>query len=571
MEKIRPFLASALAAALVCGGAEASSVLLDAMEAELARAMETMGSSTDVPLYYMQYTVTDESRFELSAADGGFNAPESSRLRYLDVDIRVGSMSLDNTHEIRGGGSSDNYPPRRVVQFPIQDEPGSARATLWAETEYQYHKAVDRYSKVVTNRQIKVEEADKSADFSPMPPHQYAEVVVPTRRDTSLIRPIMRRAAKYFTEHSFVLNSGVSFTILDKTTYLVSSEGHRLQFGNRYLRMDLTVVGMANDGMELSRHEGFSAAVPEHLPDETTVMKTAERLVKELRLLIDAPEVEPYLGPAILRSRASGVFFHEIFGHRVEGHRQKRTDEGQTFTKKIGESILPPFISVYDDPTVFRHGKHDLRGYYAFDDEGTPAQRVTIVERGVLKGFLMSRSPIDGFPLSNGHGRRQYGYDVVSRQGNLIVESSETVPWEELRRRLIAECERQGKPYGLVFEDIGGGFTTTARRGPQAFKVLPLLVTRVYTDGRPDEIVRGVDIVGTPLTSFNKIICTGDDYDVFNGTCGAESGMVPASCISPSILVSEIEVEKRQKAQEKPPILPPPRCDAGGAAVGTHG
>ena len=153
---------------------------------------------------------------------------------------------------------------------------------------------------------------------------------------------------------------------------------------------------------------------------------------------------------------------------------------------------------------------------------------------------------------------RQYGNDIVSRQGNLIVESSKRVPYDELRRMLIAECKKQGKEYGSIFNDISGGFTMTGRSGPQAFKVLPLLVYRVYADGRPDEVVRGVDIVGTPLTSFSKIICAADDDAVFNGTCGAESGWVPVSAISPSILVSEIEVEKRVKEQEKPPILPPP-------------
>jgi hypothetical protein len=93
--------------------------------------------------------------------------------------------------------------------------------------------------------------------------------------------------------------------------------------------------------------------------------------------------------------------------------------------------------------------------------------------------------------------------------------------------------------------------------------VIPLLVSRVYQDGRPDEVVRGVDIVGTPLTSFSKIIMAAEDDDIFNGTCGAESGMVPVSAVSPSLLVTEIEVEKKEKGQERPPILPPP--DAGPA------
>ena len=144
----------------------------------------------------------------------------------------------------------------------------------------------------------------------------------------------------------------------------------------------------------------------------------------------------------------------------------------------------------------------------------------------------MSRRPVDRFPRSNGHGRRQAGRAVVSRQGNLLIRSDKQVPFAKLRALLLEQCRKQNKPYGLLFEDISGGFTMTSRRGPQAFKVLPIVVYRVYTDGREDELIRGVDIVGTPLTSFAKIIHTADDPAVFNGTCGAESGWVPVSAIA---------------------------------------
>jgi predicted Zn-dependent protease len=274
--------------------------------------------------------------------------------------------------------------------------------------------------------------------------------------------------------------------------------------------------------------------------------------------LRNPPPPEPNIGPAILRNRASGVFFHEIFGHRIEGHRQKDVTEGQTFAKKLGQPILPEFISVYDDPTLAEAGGIDLRGHYLFDDEGVRASRVTLVKDGILETFLMSRRPLEKVPQSNGHGRRQSGFASVSRQGNLIVESSREVSFDELRRQLVEECKRQSKPYGLLFEDISGGFTMTSRRGPQSFKVLPIVVYRVYADGRPDELIRGVDIVGTPLTAFEKITYTGNDVDVFNGTCGAESGWVPVSAVSPSILVSTIEIEKRQRDQSRPPILPAP-------------
>ena len=181
-----------------------------------------------------------------------------------------------------------------------------------------------------------------------------------------------------------------------------------------------------------------------------------------------------------------------------------------------------------------------------------------LIENGILKTFLMSRSPIRGFDQSNGHGRRQSGAEIVSRQSNLFVESSRKVSSPKLREMLVAEAKRQNKPYGLYFENITGGFTTTSRGGLQAFKVIPLVVYRVYADGRPDELVRGADMVGTPLASFAKIMATSDKADVFNGYCGAESGSVPVAAISPALLVSEIEVEKKQKSQDRPPLLPNP-------------
>jgi len=338
----------------------------------------------------------------------------------------------------------------------------------------------------------------------------------------------------------------------------VNSEGSQLQFGRGMWRIGIQAATIADDGMELWQYRSLDAATPDGLPDDETVLKAVDQVIAQVLALRKAPLVDPYTGPAILMNRASGVFFHEIFGHRIEGHRQKDVEEGQTFAKKIGQGILPSFISIVDDPSQRRFQGLDLNGFYQFDDECVPGQPAHIVESGVLKTFLMSRSPTRGITKSNGHGRRQPGYQVVSRQGNLVVESGKQVPFDQLRAMLIAECKKQGKEYGLLFSDISGGFTMTGRYMPQAFKVVPILVYRIYADGRPDELVRGVDIVGTPLTCFSKVLCTGDDPAVFNGYCGAESGSVPVSAISPSILVEQIEIEKKQKAQDRPPILDAP-------------
>jgi predicted Zn-dependent protease len=310
--------------------------------------------------------------------------------------------------------------------------------------------------------------------------------------------------------------------------------------------------------MDLAAMQDFQSTDLDRLPKPEVIAAAVNRVGVDLAALLKAPTVEPFIGPAILSGRAAGVFFHEIFGHRVEGHRQKDEAEGQTFTKAIGTPVLPDFLSVVFDPTRKAIGSTELNGTYAYDDEGIQARPVTVVENGILKTFLMSRSPINGFDHSNGHGRRQPGAEVVSRQSNLIVESKKTVSDQRLREMLLAEIKRQKKPYGLFFEQVTGGYTTTQRRGLQAYTVIPLIVYRVYPDGRPDELVRGVDIVGTPLSSFAKILVTSDQPDVFNGYCGAESGQVPVSAVSPALLVSEIEIQKKDHALDRPPLLSPP-------------
>jgi TldD protein len=330
------------------------------------------------------------------------------------------------------------------------------------------------------------------------------------------------------------------------------------------VRLSIYARTKADDGMELNRFEAFDAHSLDGLPRDDKVRQTIEAMVTDLNALRLAPVIEPYTGPAILSGRASGVFFHEIFGHRIEGHRQKNESEGQTFTKNVNQQVLPEFLSVVDDPTREGLGGIDLNGYYQFDDDGIPAQKVTVVDKGILKNFLMSRSPVSGFENSNGHGRKAPGYRTVGRQGNLIVQASNAVPEPKMRAMLIDEARKQGKTFGLLFKDISGGFTTTGRGNPQSFQVTPIMVYRIYVDGRPDELVRGVDLIGTPLTSFSKIVAAGDMPEVFNGFCGAESGFVPVSAVSPAILTTQIEVQKKAKSSDRPPILPPPLASNGG-------
>ena len=543
---------------LVSAGAVSAdaSPLLEAMKTELDRSFAALQHADLVPLYYLSYHVSDINQVEIFASYGAIDRESSTRSRTLDTDCRIGDYTLDNTHEILGeydfpsGGSP--------VQLPLEDDMKAIRTIIWKNTDEVYKGALERYTKVKTNQQVLVERQDTSADFSHEPPNEYIGLPVAPTLDAEAWKERLRRWSAIFKEYPFVQTSGVGLSQIGDNRFFVDSDGSRIQTGQSYARLRIECSGTAEDGMTITRSEGFDAATVDGLPAGEEVEQNIYRLIDELKTLLDAPLAEPYTGPAILINRASGVFFHEIFGHRIEGHRQKSEREGQTFTRMVGQRILPEFISVYDDPTVPEFNGTFLRGCYRYDDEGVKTTRVPIVEKGVLSNFLMSRSPINNFPNSNGHGRKQAGRKAVSRQGNLEIESSREYPYDTLMAMLVRECNKQGKPYGLVFYDISGGFTATGRYGPQSFKVLPLLVYRVYADGRPPEAIRGVDIVGTPLSSFDKIIATGNDYGVFNGTCGAESGWVPVSATSPSILVSQVEIEKKMKQQEKPPILPPP-------------
>jgi TldD protein len=532
------------------------SLLLKAMEEELSRSMKELGEKGSPPPYFISYDITEIKSALIIASYGALRRSSKENSRLLDVDVRVGDYKLDNTHRLRGVYDFRFPLP---VSISLEDDLDAIKSVLWLETDKKYKEAMERLIQVKAQKTVKVKEEDESADFSRESPEKFIGTISEIMADKAKWEKKLKEYSTLFNDFPEIYESSVSLLANATNKYLVNSEGTVIQHGLTHWRLGVYARTKAEDGMDLYKYESFDSHSMEKMPDEEEVRQKIKLLTKELLALRASPVVEPFTGPAILSGRAAGVFFHEIFGHRIEGHRQKDEEEGQTFTKKINQPVLPDFISVYDDPTQKSFGDNDLSGHYLYDDEGVKAQRVTVVENGILKNFLMSRSPIAGFDKSSGHGRKEAGYRAVGRQGNLIVEASKTVSKKKLRELLIEECKKQDKEFGLIFEDISGGFTFTGRGIPQAYAVIPIIVYRVFTDGRPDEMVRGVDLIGTPLVSFSKILACGDKPEVFNGICGAESGGVPVSAVAPSILTGEIEIQKRRKSPDRPPLLPPPK------------
>jgi TldD protein len=529
------------------------------LQSELQRNYQRLAQES-IPPYFIGYAVYDVRNASVQASFGAVQRSTENRNRFGTVEVRAGDYSLDSTRALRGNSSGLANSTQQLgrVSLPLADAELPIRTAFWQATDRAFKQATESITRVRANVAATVKEESPAPDFSREQPQSATSPPANATFDKTLWERRARRVSAVFAEDPLVLRGEMFISLETTTRYYSNSEGSNLTTAGVVWRIGIQAATKADDGMELPLYATYFARTADGLPAEAQLIQEAREMVAQLKRLRSAPLVDPATVPAILSGRAAGVFFHEIFGHRIEGHRQRSADDAQTFAKRLNEAVLPPFISVVFDPTRERQGNISLSGYYQFDDEGVRARPVTIVDKGILKTFLLGRTPLAAFPQSNGHGRAQPGMKPVSRQSNLLVQSEQTVAPERLLEMLREEIKRQGKPFGLYFENIEGGFTQTGRTTPNAFNVLPNLVYRVYADGRPRELVRGVDLIGTPLAAFSKIIAADNRIEVFNGNCGAESGSVPVSAASPALLISEVEVQKKSQSQETLPILAAP-------------
>lgn len=536
----------------------ADSGLLEALDTETTRAFKAF-SDKNPPLYFLACGVTETESLSVGASFGALTMDHYNRSRFLDIDARCGSYQRDNTHPLPGHMVDHSF---IQADLPLEDNVLALRMALWNAIEPQVRSASERFAQVKALDITKAALRDKSDDFSKAPSEKMTQAPLAIAVDREAWKEKVKRYTLPLVKHPDIYRGSGSLTAMARTRTFVNSEGSRLQFTRVGYQLMIRVSTRSEDGLDLPLYESAFAWNAKDLPPDGEIMAKVAALAETAVKLRKAPLVDPYSGPAILEGKAAAVFMHEVMGHRLEGHRQKDEKESQTFRGMMDKKVLPEFLSVTFDPTIDRYRGLPMSGFYPFDEEGVRAQKCVCVDKGILRRFLMSRTPIEAIQSSNGHGRAMAGRKAVSRQSNLIVEASQTRPAAELRTVLIEECKKQNKPYGLVFKDVEGGFTMTGRYVPNAFNVSPLVVVRVYTDGRPDELVRGVDIIGTPLTALTKIIAAGDDVSVFNGVCGAESGGVPVGAASPSLLLGEIEVQEKEISRARPPILPPPDADS---------
>lgn len=533
-------------------------VILKAMADELKRSQGELKLEDYEHPYFIAYRIVDARSVRVQARFGALLEDEDDRRRRVAVDVRVGSYDFDSSlkaNDFDLFGEPAAFEPSQDA--PIEGSAAILRATLWLLTDVAYKNALSNFLK---KRAQKVSEIDdrKVGSLSKAEAIKHRDTPLKLETDRAGWADLARRLSAKFKADPKLLEGAVRIEGTLWRVYLVNSEGTEIVKDQRLYTVAFEAITRAPDGMLLEQGRTHYSREWSTLPDEATLFAQVDEALKNLEALRNAPVADPYTGPAILEPQATGVFFHETLGHRLEGERQSDEEEGRTFQGQLGTRILPTFISVRDDPTVKSIGSLPLNGYYTHDDQGVPSRNVVLVQDGVLKTFLTSRTPVEGAPESNGHGRTQSTRSPMARMGNLIVESSRRVPRKKLTDMLVKAARKQGKPYGLVIRDITGGSTNTSNYGYQAFKGSPRLVYRVDARTGEETLVRGVEMVGTPLTAMNKILAASEEMDAFNGFCGAESGYVPVSAVAPAMLFEEIELQRTQKDKGRSPLLPPP-------------
>ena len=537
--------------------------ILDAMKEELDRNRTRLKLGENPPPYFISYSVKDLTQAYVAARYGALFDDSTSRDRRVFADVRVGSHELDNSvneeFDFNFSLKGTSYTTRK--EAPLDDDLTALRTALWLITDEKYKTGLFNLLKKKGEAVYVVDDPKKPPSFSREKPSMYIGPVAPYSFDRTRWMALVRKVSARFNEAGKIFDTDVRVTADKQVRYFVNSEGSRIITEQTFYGVHIYAVTRADDGQLLDDSRDYYGFREAELPGDDQLMKDAESLIQELLALRASPAIDPYTGPAILEAEAAGVLFHEAVGHRLEGDRMDNDAEGKTFKGQIGKTVLPQFITIVDDPTLSMLGGKPLNGYYRYDDEGIPAQRVPLVEAGVLKNFLLSRHPVDGFLQSNGHGRAQLNRRPVARMANLIATSTKQVSDVELKQMLIAEAKRQGKPYGLIIRDIQGGNTNTSSFGYQAFKGIPRLVYRVDARDGKETLVRGVEVVGTPLSAVSKIVATGKTQGVFNGFCGAESGNVPVSTVAPATLLREIELQRVVEGKDRPPILSSPAAE----------
>jgi len=518
--------------------------LLEAIREENARAFEGLRIKGHKRPHFLSHLVRHREEWTIEARFGALSKDLHTVNRTGLVDVRVGSYRRD---QVASGGLHDNsrdLESYEWVQLPFGGTGQGFRHALWRLTEVKYREACDD---LLHKKAVELNYLDPGRKLGalekrePITAFEYREL--PTVDHDHWARYVQKVSAA-MKRLPMVRDGDVRFRATNVTRLFVSSEGATIVECSPERALDVYLWFLAPDGHTLPYSKTFFVADEGELPTAKELQAFLKQIHRRLETLSKAPVLRSYAGPVLLDPTPAGLLVHEAIGHRLEGSRLLSQGEGQTFRDSVGAEILLPGIDIWDDPSLATHQGRSLTGHYGYDDEGVAAERAELVSDGVLRGFLTTRSPIAKGHRSNGHARSAHHGRAISRMGVTVMEARHGLDDSALMAAFLDEIRAQGAPYGLRILEASSGETSTDAYDFQAFLGDVDLAARVYPDGR-QELVRGLDLVGTPLNAVRSIIAAGARQEVDNAWCGAESGYVPVTTIAPSLLVDELELQAK--------------------------
>ncbi len=573
--KALPLATAAIAAVAAFAQTAAPDPVLQAMHDEIARTPHLTVSSL-APPYFVEYILDQADTFSASASLGGLISRHRDRYRIPEIHVRVGDYNFDNTN-YAGRVFGSRYD---LESFPIDNNYAVLRRYLWLETDSAYKAAVEGISRKRAALR-NVTESDPVPDFS----HAAAvHLTLPFQSlaiDENAWADRVRALSAIFASFPEIQNSGVDLNSSAGGYYVVNSEGTEVREPENVTYLRVQAVAQAPDGMNVRDTVTFHSLDPARMPSDAEMTRRVTAMAQEVVALVHAPKGEDYNGPVLFEGIAGPQIFAELLGQNLAIPRRPVTDgnRGVFFASdlegRIGARILPNSFAVLDDPTQKEWRGSPLFGSYDVDREGVIPPPLRVVEKGVLKSYLLTRQPVRGFNASNGRARTPGSYGAAAAGiSNLFVSSSDAIPAAELKKKLIDMCRQRGKPYGIIVRKMDFPSTASlaelrnlfvASEGGGRPVSLPILVYKVYPDGR-EELVRGLRFRGLTARSLKDIVAAGDDSTVFDfldspapmALIGASSYVSEACTIAPSILVDDLEMHPLGGEQPKLPIVPPP-------------
>lgn len=576
---------------------------LHAMRDEMERAKTRLtltipGVAQPVTPYYIEYRLLDLEVREVVGDFGALLSTTHTRTRFMNVAARVGDYQRDSSNFVSDDGFRGFIGPTGNVG--IDRDYDSLRQDLWIATDQAFKEAAETYSRKqaylgTLARQSNIDDFSKAE-----PLHIVEPLVVPdwSNRNWEQEARETSAALRAFPE---LYESRVTYYLVYATEYLVTSEGTEIRSNRSFASVEAALNTLANDGVPVNHFYATYVSHAGELPSVDAVRKALNVTGSELMALRAAPTIPDYTGPVFFEARAAAPLVAEILGPALNGARppisfspvmeQLLTGLGgkSDWVTRVGSRVLPTSVTVVDDPVAKDFQGHALLGGYAVDQEGVRAQKVTVVENGMLKGELLSRRPGPDFGQSNGHGRAAFLSDATPTMSNLIFTSNEGIPPAEVKKEFLQACKEEKLDYCLVvremdnpsisllhqedFQELLASFGGGAGTGDR----LPLLMYRVFpADGR-EEMIRGSRLIGVDARSLRKLAVIGNDSFVYNymqsqvagfagtafGAFGSAQNGLPASVVAPSILFPELEVRGARGEPKRLPILPAPQLNVG--------